>query len=128
MADALDETVLPDMERGPARDQVMAAIGIVRRCATGFDAYGPILHAECVDLVASLRAIIGSDADLVPNRAAVDETLAAADAVLDDDYPSVPDLVAAVLGLHTVVTEVAITAERQQPAARPRGSGHSCSG
>ena len=33
VADALDRTVLGTMERGDARNQVQAAIGIVRRCA-----------------------------------------------------------------------------------------------
>ena len=119
VADALDETVLPTMDRGVARNQVQAAIGIVRRCAAAVETFGPILHAECMDLAQSLRSISVADAALVADRAALDAALDAADGVLAESYPSVPTLVETVLSLHAVVAEMAVVAERQESTKRP---------
>ncbi len=119
VAHALDETVLPAMERGPARNQLLAAIGIVRRCAATVDAFGPTLHEECADLVMSLRSIVEADARLVIDRASVDAALVTADEVLAQPYPAVPDLVAAVLALHQAAADVAVAAERQRSTTRP---------
>ena len=70
VAEALEKTVLPDLERGPIRNQVMAAIGIVRRCGGAIDRYGPFLHADCADLIATLRQASGADPALVVDSTA----------------------------------------------------------
>ena len=118
VADALDETVLQTLERGPARNQVQAAIGIVRRCAASFDGFGPLLHAECSDLATSLRSIAEADASVVSDRAAFDDALAAADTVLAETYPPPSALIGPALSLHRVVADVAVTAERSGSTQR----------
>lgn len=65
VAEALEATVLPDLERGPARNQVIAAIGIVRRCGGAIDHYGPYLYADCVDLIETLRRLGTVDSALL---------------------------------------------------------------
>ncbi|MGF1599853.1 MAG: hypothetical protein ACFCVK_23570 [Acidimicrobiales bacterium] len=112
VADALDETVLPALERGPARDQVRAAVGIVRRCARAIDAFGPTVHADCVDVAGSLRAIAAADPDLVTDRVGFDVALDGAERVLAQSYPPVGDLVEVALALHAVVADVAVAVER----------------
>ncbi len=91
----------------------MAAIGIVRRCAAAVDTLGPIVHAECVDLVQSLRSISTADPDLVIDRPAAEAALEEADAVLAESYPSVPALTEAALSLQAVLAGVAVAAEQQ---------------
>lgn len=118
VADALDETVLPTMERGTARSQVMAAIGIVRRCALAVDTLGPVLHAECVDLAQVVRSITDADPGLVADRPDLTTTLRRADEALAERYPSVPTLTETVLSLHELVAELAVAAERQESGQR----------
>lgn len=111
---ALDETVLGTMERGPARSQVQAAIGIVRRCADAVDTYGPVLHAECTDLATSLRSISAADVDLVVDRPAFDQALAAAGVVLSAPYPSVSELIETALALRHELAGLAVRAEQER--------------
>ena len=95
MAEALEQTVLPDLDRGPIRNQVIAAIGIVRRSGQSIDRYGPLLHADCADLVATLRQASGADPTLIDNSTAqrfntaqrFDEVISAGDNVLRAAYP-----------------------------------------
>ncbi|MDH3683508.1 MAG: hypothetical protein OEV40_26610 [Acidimicrobiia bacterium] len=119
VAQALDETVLTTLARGPARNQVQAAIGIVRRCAEAVDAFGPVLHAECADLAASLRSIAAADLDLVPDRSAFDGAADAADVVLASSYPSVPDLIETALSLRHQLAELAVLAEQRRSEQLP---------
>jgi len=122
VAEALDETVLATMARGPARNQVQAAIGIVRRCADAVDNYGPVLHAECTDLAASLRSIATADPDGIADRPAFDLATDSADLVLASSYPSVPELIETAVSLRHQLADLAVLAERrgsdQLPAIR----------
>ncbi len=114
VAEALDETVLPDLPRGAPRSQVQAAIGIVRRCAAAMEAHGPILYAECVDLVGTIRLVTAADGQLVDDRAALDGVLVEADLVMGAEYPSVGQLTALALELHEVLEPIAVQAEQLQ--------------
>jgi hypothetical protein len=114
VADALESTVLEELDRGLARNQVVAAIGIVRRCAAAVDRHGPLLHADVEDLVASLAAIVAAEAGLVSegDRGGVEAALEAGRRVLYSSYPSVPELIEADLALREAVAGVAVEAER----------------
>jgi hypothetical protein len=116
VADALEQTVLGELDRGFARNQVMAAIGIVRRCAVAVDRLGPVLHDDCVDLVGSLRrALAAADLEAVPpaERVAFEATLAAAERVLAATYPPVADLIEQDLALRDVAARLAGEVEGQ---------------
>lgn len=99
VADALDQTVLVSMDRGVARNQVQAAVGMVRRCAAAMEVHGPLLHAECADLTATLRGVAAADAELVSDRSAFEQALVGADGVLASVYPSVGELTGTALAL-----------------------------
>ena len=114
VADALEQTVLGEVERGPARNQIQAAIGLVRRCSGAMDGYGPMLHAECLDLVTSLPGIVAADPELVDNRTSFDQMIEAASDVLDGTYPSIGQLSLAVRSLHEQLSSVAALAERHR--------------
>ncbi|MGH1492704.1 MAG: hypothetical protein ACRBK7_25475 [Acidimicrobiales bacterium] len=123
VADALVDTVLPTLERGPARNQVQAAVGIVQRCASAVDRYGPILHAECSDLLATLRSVLSADPGLTPEEAvgghSLDSALAKAEAVLGQPYPAISELREIGLELRDQLAQMAVRAERQQSAELP---------
>ncbi len=103
VAEALQETVLPDLERGFGRNQVMAAIGIVGRCSEAVDRYGPTLYAGCVDLIATLRETTAADPSLLSDHARDDlaDLLRRSVDVLDSGYPPP----SALAGLHSELTE-----------------------
>ncbi len=113
VADALDQTVLDSMERGVARNQVQAAIGMVRRCATAMEVHGPLLHAECTDLTSTLRRVAAADAELLSDRTAFERTLVLADSVMGAVYPSVGVLTEAALALREHAGAMAVLAERR---------------
>lgn len=123
VADALNNTVLPTLERGPARNQVQAAVGIVQRCASAVDRYGPAIHAECSDLRATLRSVVSDDPSLRPHPSAdgqaFDSVLAKADSVLGRAYPTVSDLLEIGLELREQLAFIAVRAEQQQSAELP---------
>jgi hypothetical protein len=54
VAMSLDRTVLPDLAPGPARNQLQAAIAVIRRAAIAGDAVGPYLWADNADIAATL--------------------------------------------------------------------------
>lgn len=118
VADALADTVLPTLERGPARNQVQAAVGIVQRCASAIDRYGPILYAECNDLAATIRSIVDADPSLALKDAAGDQpvevALSKANAVLEGAYPAISDLVEIGLELREQLALIAVRAEQQR--------------
>ena len=93
VADALESTVLDELERGVARNQVVAAIGIVRRCAAAVDRHGPLLHADVTDLAGSLAAVVDADPTLgaapAMEASRAGAALTAARGVLGRAYPSV---------------------------------------
>lgn len=119
VAQALDETVLAAMERGPARNQVQAAIGIVRRCSGAIDTYGPVLHTECTDLAESLRSIAAADPGVLADRSEFDLAVDAADSMLAGSYPSVSELTETALSLRLELAKLATQAERHQSGQLP---------
>lgn len=124
VADALEQTVVPDLERGLSRNQIIAAVGIVRRCGDAVDRYGPLLHTGCVDLIATLRRVSSADPSLVAGSVArgLDDALRAADVVLDAAYPRPSELarVHAELSEHlaTIVVDAQRTASPELGALR----------
>jgi hypothetical protein len=60
VADALAATVLPELEVGPAREQVQAAIGITRRVARALPHLASYLLEDNADLAATLRRLLGA--------------------------------------------------------------------
>lgn len=119
VADALDQTVLPALDRGPARNQVQAAIGIVRRCAAAMDTLGPVLHAECTDLVSTLQHLASADAGLLPDHASFELAADRAAAVLASTYPSLGELTEAVALLQEQAAAMAVAAEQQASPQLP---------
>lgn len=96
VADGLQATVLPELGAGPARRQVQAAIGIVRRLATALSELGPVLAADAADVADTL----GRMGHPVPESGA--------DAG-DGAVASLDDLLALDRRLHEVLAEVAAT-------------------
>src|SRR3954452_10886996 len=82
VADALEQTVLGELDRGPARNQVIAAVGILRRCAIAVQRHGPLLHADCADLARSREEPAAADPRVVAEAGRVGLTSALADARL----------------------------------------------
>ncbi|MDA3039181.1 MAG: hypothetical protein O3C27_06560 [Actinomycetota bacterium] len=119
VADALDETVFPSLDRGLARNQVQAAIGIIRRCAAAIDALGPMLHAECTDLAATLRGIATADPDLVSDRPAFELVADRAVDVLGSTYPPISELIEVVTLLRGQAAALSVAAERRASSQRP---------
>lgn len=123
VADALADTVLPTLERGPARNQVQAAVGIVHRCASAVDRYGPILHADCRDTLATIRSVVVADPSLAPSERASGEAFEAAlheaESVLGLVYPSVSELQEAALALHEQLALIVVAAEQQRSSELP---------
>lgn len=123
VADALADTVLPTLERGPSRNQVQAAVGIVQRCASAVDRYGPILHADCGDTLATMRSVVGADPSLAPSepasRRAFEAALDKTESVLDLGYPSVTELRDAAMALHEQLALIVVAAERQRSPVLP---------
>ncbi len=93
VADALATTVLPDLAYGPARDQLHAAIAIIRKTARALPGFATYLHEDIADLAATL-----------PQLGAPDELLAAARA-LPPTTPSLDELAAIDLALRTWLAE-----------------------
>ena len=62
VADGLRAEVVDALEPGPARDQVTAAIAIVRRVARALPGLVPYLMADIADLQATL-AVLGAPSD-----------------------------------------------------------------
>jgi hypothetical protein len=114
VGDALEQNVLPDLDRGPARNQVMAAIGIVRRCSGAFDQYGPMLHADCLDISATLHQTSAADPSLATGDPTHDleAVLAASDGVLSGRYPLVAELSTLQVELSEALAQVLLQAQR----------------
>ena len=113
VADALEQSVLPELDRGAVRNQVMAAIGIVRRCGEATDRYGPFLYADCVDLIATLRQSSVDDpalSDIAGQQLA--DALATGDRVLGEAYPLPSGLVEAHRALSEVLALLLLEAQR----------------
>ena len=71
VATSLDETVLPELEPGFARNQLVAAIALIRRSATVGESIGSYLWEDNLDITAVLSEVaplVGLD----PPPAAVD--------------------------------------------------------
>ena len=119
VADALEETVLPEIPRGHSRNQIMAAVGIVRRCGDAVDRHGPLLHAGCVDLLATLRRVSSADPDVVATSGAeaFDDALSAADAVLDAIYPRPSELAPIHAELSEQTAALVVVAQRTNSPA-----------
>jgi hypothetical protein len=80
VATSLHETVLPDLPAGNARNQVVAAIAIIRRAAAVGDRIAPYLHADNRD-IATVLAEVGPALGLSPPPV-----------VPPDDVPSADEL------------------------------------
>lgn len=57
VAASLDETVLPELPPGSTRNQLVAAIAIIRRCAAVGDRIGPYLWDDNRDILAVLSEV-----------------------------------------------------------------------
>jgi hypothetical protein len=67
VATSLDETVLPELAPGSARNQLIAAIALVRRCAAVGERIGPYLWDDNHDIYAvlcELAPAVGLDAPI----------------------------------------------------------------
>ena len=117
VAEALESTVLDELERGMARNQVVAAIGIVRRCAAAVDRHGPLLHGDVTDLAGSLAAVVDADPALVAAQVSdarrAEAALSAARGVLRRAYPSVSELIEVDLQLREVAAALGVVAEQR---------------
>ncbi|MGY9075470.1 MAG: hypothetical protein ACKVHU_21265 [Acidimicrobiales bacterium] len=123
VAEALEQTVLPSLERGEARNQVMAAIGIVRRCGGALDGYGAMLHADCVDLLATLRQTRAAAPDLLAEDHAgkdFDDSLRAADDLLASAYPEASSLAKVHTELSNQLAVLLLAAQREGSAQIPK--------
>ena len=114
VADALEQTVLPDLPRGLTRNQIMAAVGIVRRCGDAVDRYGPLLHAGCVDLVTTLRRVSSTDPNLLAasDSQGFDDALLACDALLEAACPAPSELAQVHAELSEQVAALVVCAQR----------------
>ena len=57
VATSLDETVLPELSPGPARNQLVAAIALIRRSAAASDSIGAYLWEDNRDMAAVLSEV-----------------------------------------------------------------------
>lgn len=89
VADALATTVLPDLADGPARDQLHAAIAIIRKTARALPGFAMYLHEDIADLAESLAGL-GAPAELLATARALPPT-----------SPSLDELAAIDLALRT---------------------------
>lgn len=67
VADGLQAEVLDELPAGPARDQVQAAIAIVRRVARALPGLVPYLEADIADLRATLEELAAPDGGAPPD-------------------------------------------------------------
>ena len=106
VADALHRDVLGELPPGPARDQVLSAIGITRRVARALPQLTPYLQQDSQDLAATLRRLPGP---------ADDEGLASALATVDGlPLSPLPGLDA--LGAANLVLREAVARTAEDPA------------
>jgi len=111
VADALADTVVGELERGAVRNQVLAAIGIVRRCAAATEVHGPVLYEDVLDITESLEAMAAADPAIVQDQAAFDAVQAQSHEVMGRAYPSVTELSALLLELRGTLGAVAVEIE-----------------
>ena len=80
VADGLQAEVLDALDPGPARDQVVAAVAIVRRVARALPGLTPYLLADIADVGATLAELTGDPPPPAPDPAiaGLDELLAVA--------------------------------------------------
>lgn len=114
VADALEETVVPELQRGLTRNQILAAVGIVRRCSDAIDRYGPLLQAGCVDLIETLRSVSSADPNLVvaSSTQRLDDALRVGDDLLNATYPRPSELAAIHAELSEHLAAIVVTAQR----------------
>ena len=101
IADAL-AAVVSDIPPGSARDQVHAAVGIIRKAARSLPLLYPYLLSDIDDLSRSIAGLLSADT----REERIAELLAAA-AILPTMLPTLDELVALDLGLRAVVAEAA---------------------
>jgi hypothetical protein len=101
VADALSASVLPELSPGPARDQVQAAIGVIRRATRSLGGYRQFLHDDIGDLATTLAGLV------TPAAAGTLGPLLARAAELPPSVPSLADLVALDLALREAVADLA---------------------
>ncbi len=112
VADALAATVADELPSGPQRDQVRAAVAIIRRVARALPTLAPALQEDTQALAAGLRdlaALAGPLTGAAVARTEVADALAVADSLPDTPLPSLDQLMAANLVLRA---ELAGLAER----------------
>jgi hypothetical protein len=104
IADALKDSVLPDLARGTAaRKQLQAAIEILRRmafAAPGRDAVMAADNADMAEVLAQIREVLGQTPTSISGDAIeVNKALQTALADLQNDFP--PDLTIQITSLLT---------------------------
>lgn len=107
VADALGATVMDELAPGPAREQLQAAIGILRRVARALPQLGPYLQADSRDLAMTLRQLAQHTDEGVPPDGEVAEALAVTDALGSVTWPTLDELVAVNLCLRQAVADLA---------------------
>lgn len=106
VADALESTVVAELEAGPARDQVVGAVAILRRVARTLPTLGPALAADVVALTAALDRL-GVLGDRTDPPSALAGAVALADRLAGSPPPPLDELVAAGLALRAELAAVA---------------------
>ena len=94
VADALRAAVVPNLEAGDVREQVVAAAGIVARVARCLSGFGPYLHADIVDMASVLKS------------AGVDIAAGVEIGTLPEAIPPLDELIALDLHLRSLVTQL----------------------
>lgn len=134
LADALAETVLPELADGPARDQVRDAVALTRRLASAVPRVGAYLHEDTADVAATLRRLWdaleeSSDAGSMPagggdggrdveGDGELTEAVAFAEALGPQPPPTLDQYIAANLRLRAALADAAEqVARRDDPAA-----------
>lgn len=106
VADALAGTVVGELPPGPARDQVQAAVGLVRRVARALPQLTPYLQADIQDLASTLRDHWASSPEPLPMDEALGAALATAAALPDAPLPDLDALTAVDLRLRRALARL----------------------
>jgi hypothetical protein len=122
VADTLAATVLPELDAGPARDELHAGIAMIRRIARCLPLYRQFLHDDIADMAAALRAMpsdaAGPAGQAAPAGGGLGELVDRAGALAPTVEP-IAELVALDLDLRAAVADLAPLAALAALAADP---------
>lgn len=107
VADALAGTVSGELQPGPARDQVDAAVLLLRRLARALPQLTPHLQHDIQDLASTLRRLWEAEPEPSPPDDDLAAALATADALPDAPLPDLVVLIAADLRLREALARLA---------------------